>query len=151
MDNVVIDFAGPGDLEAMADLLTELFTQEQDFVPDRDKQKRGLRLILDNPALGRLFALREGGKVLGMANLLITVSTAEGATVAILEDVIVSAEQRGRGLGRRLLDHVIAWAGQAGMARITLLTDSDNYRAQATYWRLGFVPSGMRVMRRPMA
>jgi GNAT superfamily N-acetyltransferase len=148
MHDISIDFARPGDVEAMADLLTELFTQEQDFQPDRDKQRRGLQLILENPAMGRLFVLRAGSQVVGMANVLITVSTAEGAPVALLEDVIVSAGYRGRGLGRQLLEQVIAWAGAAGMARITLLTDSDNYRAQATYGRLGFALSGMRVMRR---
>lgn len=150
MHDISIDFAQPGDLEAMADLLAELFAQEQDFQPDRDKQRRGLQMILDNPAMGRLFAMRVGGKVAGMANVLITVSTAEGAPVALLEDVIVSAGSRGRGLGRRLLEHVIDWASSAGMARITLLTDADNFRAQATYGRLGFSLSGMRVMRRPM-
>lgn len=151
MHDISIDFARPGDLDAMADLLTELFTQEQDFQPDRDKQRRGLRLILENPAMGRLFTLRVGGKVAGMANVLTTISTAEGAPVALLEDVIVSADYRGRGLGRRLLEHVIAWAAAAGMGRITLLTDADNYRAQATYGRLGFVLSAMRVMRRKLS
>lgn len=73
-----IDFATAADLDALADLLAELFTLESDFVAERDKQLRGLRLILDNPALGRLFALRVDGRVAGMANALITVSTAEG-------------------------------------------------------------------------
>lgn len=150
MKDISIDFAQRGDVEAMADLLAELFAQEQDFRPDRGKQRRGLQLILDNPAMGRLFVLRAGGRVAGMANVLITISTAEGAPVALLEDVIVGTAYRGRGLGRRLLEHVVDWAGSAGMARITLLTDADNYRAQATYSRLGFALSGMRVMRRAL-
>lgn len=150
MQDISIDFARAGDLEAMAGLLSELFTQEQDFQPDSEKQLRGLQLILENPAMGRLFVLRVDGDVAGMANMLITVSTAEGAPVALLEDVIVSAGYRGRGLGRRLLEHVVEWCAAAGMARITLLTDSDNYRAQATYGRLGFALSGMRVMRRKL-
>ena len=79
------------DLEALADLLAELFTLESDFRPERDKQLRGLRLILDNPQIGRLFVLRVDQKVAGMANALITVSTAEGRSVVLLEDVIVKA------------------------------------------------------------
>lgn len=151
MQDVSIDFARPGDLEALAGLLAELFTQEADFRPDPDRQRRGLQLILDHPERGRLFVLRVGGRVAGMANGLITISTAEGAKVMLLEDVIVSAHYRGRGLGRRLIEHVMAWAREAGMARITLLTDADNYRAQATYGRLGFQLSAMRVMRRSLA
>ena len=140
-----------GDLEQLADLLAELFTLESDFRPDREKQLRGLRLILDNPALGRLFVLRDQGRVIGMANLLFTVSTAEGCRVAVLEDVIVHGEHRGRGLGRRLVEHVLAWAGTNGMARVTLLADRDNEAALAFYRRLGFGPSQMVVLRRRLA
>ena len=103
---IEISPAEHGDLDQLADLLAELFTLESDFRPDREKQLRGLRLILDSPALGTLFVLRDQGRVAGLANLLITVSTSEGCRVAVLEDVIVRNEYRGKGLGRRLVEHV---------------------------------------------
>lgn len=143
-----ISQAERGDLDQLAGLLAELFTLESDFRPDREKQLRGLRLILDNPALGRLFVLRDQDRVAGMASVLITVSTAEGCRVAVLEDVIVRGEYRGRGLGRRLVEHVLAWAGAAGMARVTLLADRDNEAALEFYRKLGFGPSQMVVLRK---
>lgn len=136
------------DLDQLADLLAELFTLENDFCPDREKQLQGLRLILDNPALGRLFVLRDQDRVAGMANLLITVSTAEGCRVAVLEDVIIGNEYRGKGLGRRLVEHVLAWAKTDGMTRITLLADRDNKTALGFYRKLGFEYSQMVVLRR---
>lgn len=136
------------DLDQLADLLAELFTLENDFCPDREKQLHGLRLILDNPALGRLFVLRDQDRVAGMANLLITVSTAEGCRVAVLEDVIIGNEYRGKGLGRRLVEHVLAWAKTDGMTRITLLADRDNKTALGFYRKLGFEYSQMVVLRR---
>ena len=145
--NIQIDLAQAADLPALADLLAELFTLEADFRPDRAKQLRGLRLIVDNPQIGRLFVLRVDGAVAGMANALITVSTAAGAPVLLLEDVIVSATQRGKGLGRRLVEHVLAWATAAGMARVTLLADQDNAAALDFYARLGFERSAMTVLR----
>lgn len=148
MNDILVDFATYDDLPAMADLLYELFTLESDFQPERDKQLRGLRLILDTPALGRLFVLRCGDKVAGMANALITVSTARGAPVVLLEDVIVSRAFRGRGLGRRLVEHVCAWAKAAGMGRVTLLADQDNAPALAFYAELGFEESAMVVRRK---
>src|SRR5512143_102522 len=99
--SVRIDFATESDLPAMADLLHELFTLESDFRPEREKQIAGLKLILDTPAIGQLFVLRVDGEVAGMANALITVSTAQGTRVLLLEDVIVSKRFRGGGLGRR--------------------------------------------------
>lgn len=127
--NITIDFATAADLEALADLLAELFALESDFRPERRKQLRGLRLILDNPQIGQLFVLRVDQEVAAMGNALITVSTAEGRPVLLLEDVIVSAAWRGRGLGRRLVEHVLDWAASAGMPRATLLADCEKRRS----------------------
>lgn len=149
--NITIDVATAADLETLADLLAELFTLESDFRPERDKQLRGLQLILDNPQIGRLFVLRVGQEIAGMANALITVSTAEGRSVVLLEDVIVKAAFRGQQLGRRLVEHVLDWAAEEGMPRVTLLADRDNTPALAFYERLGFAPSAMRVLRKTLS
>jgi GNAT superfamily N-acetyltransferase len=148
---VEICFASADYLPQLADLLAELFELESDFRPQRDKQLRALRMILDDPALGKLFVLRVGGKVAGMANALITVSTAEGGQVLLLEDVIVNKEYRGGGLGRRLVEHVMAWGREQGMTRITLLADHDNQAALDFYRKLGFASSHMTVLRKPLS
>jgi GNAT superfamily N-acetyltransferase len=145
-----INFATPDDLPQLADLLHDLFTLESDFRPEREKQLSGLRAILDNPVLGQLFVLRINGKVAGMANALITVSTAEGGRVLLLEDVIVNREYRGGGLGRKLVEHVLAWAKGQGMTRVTLLADRDNQTALDFYRRLGFTSSHMTVLRKAL-
>ena len=148
--NATIDFATADDLEPMADLLAELFTLESDFKPERRKQIAGLRLILNNREVGQLFVLRVDGRVAGMANALFTVSTAEGRRVILLEDVIVKSAYRGTGLGRRLVEHILAWAAANGLPRVTLLADKDNAPALAFYERLGFEHSAMRVLRKTM-
>ena len=142
-----IEFAGSADLEAMADLLGELFTLESDFTPDRAKQLAALRWILDHPDHGRLFVARDGDEVVGMANALVSVSTAEGGPVLILEDVILAACHRGGGHGRQLVEHVLHWAAGQGMSRVTLLADKDNRAALSFYARLGFEESALVVRR----
>jgi GNAT superfamily N-acetyltransferase len=146
--NFTVDFATSDDLPALADLLHELFTLEADFRPERAKQLAGLQLILDTPAIGQLFVLRAEGRVIGMANALLTVSTALGAPVVLLEDVIVSRAWRGQQLGRRLVQHVLDWAKARGLPRVTLLADHDNQAALAFYAKLGFEKSAMVVRRR---
>jgi GNAT superfamily N-acetyltransferase len=145
-----IDFATEADLPAMADLLYELFTLESDFKPERAKQIAGLKLILDTPQIGQLFVLRVDGQIAGMANALITVSTAQGTRVLLLEDVIVSGKFRAAGLGKKLVDHVCAWAKAEGMTRVTLLADKDNRSALAFYERIGFEASAMVVRRKAL-
>lgn len=106
-DGAVVAPADSRDLPALTALLGELFAREKDFVPDPEKQVRALRLILAHPEKGRLFVVRVDGKVVGMANALFAISTAEGGPVLLLEDVILSARYRGQGLGRRLVEHVL--------------------------------------------
>ena len=144
----VIDFATADDLPQLAVLLAELFALESDFQPETDKQLSGLRLILENPEMGRLFVIRDGANVVGMANALITISTAEGGRVLLLEDVIVSRDCRGSGLGRRLVEHVFDWAREQGITRVTLLADRDNHSALSFYRNLGFGSSFMTVLRK---
>lgn len=139
--------ATAADLPAMVALLGELFAQEHDFQPAPEKQRRGLEMLLERPEAGQLFVLRQGEAVLGMVNLLQTISTAEGAPVGILEDLIIAAPHRGQGLAKLLVHGVLDWARARGLARVTLLTDHDNLRAQAFYAGFGFQPSAMQVMR----
>lgn len=136
------------DIPALCELLDLLFTQEAEFTPDREAQLRGLRAIVDDPEVGSILVARDGDDVLGMVNLLWTVSTALGARVALLEDMVTRPEARGRGIGGELLEAAVRYARDQGCRRITLLTDADNDRAQAFYRHHGFVESPMLPFRR---
>lgn len=143
-----LDQARDGDLLQLVELLGILFTQEAELSPDPDKQRLALELILADQARARVYVARVGHRVVGMAALHFTVSTAEGGKTAWLEDCIVHPDYRRRGIGHALLTYVLEQARAAGATRVTLLTDGDNERAQALYKRLGFAPSSMLAMRR---
>lgn len=143
-----IDLAGPKDLPAMVELLNELFSIEEEFTPNPIAQERGLRLLLDTPQLGRLFVLKKAGKAIGMASVLYTVSTAKGGLAGVLEDVIIAAEYRRLKLGRRLIDHVRAWAATQGLVRLTLLADRNNDAALNFYEKEGFARADSMVVYR---
>ena len=147
MEEPHIEQATLEDLPQLTDLLFELFTMEGDFKPDRARQMRGLRLILEQPSRGRIFVLRHNGTIFGMINLLFTISTAEGGFVILLEDVIMHRDYRGQGHGRKLLQHVIDYAKKKDFARITLLTARLNERSHGFFASFGFTPSKMIPMR----
>jgi len=136
------------DLPELTDLVMSLFEIEEDFVPDREKQRHGLKLILEQPSRGRIFVVRSEHKLIGMVNLLFTISTAEGGFVILMEDVIILPEHRGQGYGGLLLGHVIDFARQKDFKRITLLTDKINEESQHFFQRHGFFHSHMIPMRR---
>jgi GNAT superfamily N-acetyltransferase len=147
MEQTVIEPATLEDLPVLTDLLVDLFTQEADFAPDRAKQMRGLQLLIEQPNRGRIFVLRNNGRILGMINLLFTISTAEGGFVILLEDLVVQREFRGQGFGDRLLQYAIDFAKMKNFHRITLLSDRIEEGAQSFFKKHGFVESNMIPMR----
>jgi ribosomal protein S18 acetylase RimI-like enzyme len=135
------------DVPQMVALLGKLFDHEAEFTPNAPKQEAALKMILADAKLGRLYVARDGAKVVAMASLLYTVSTAEGGKAALFEDLVVHEDHRQQGIGAKLLEYVIGQARADGVLRLTLLTDMQNEQAQALYRRLGFVGSPMKPMR----
>src|SRR5213082_2455319 len=146
-EKVVIEPATEADLDELSQMLGELFAQESDFRPDKEKQLRGLRLIFEQPSRGRVFVLRRDGAIVGMINLLFTISTAEGGFVILLEDLVVHKQFQGHGYGKKLLQHAIDFAKQKNFLRVTLLTDRPENLAQEFFRHHGFVESSMIPMR----
>jgi len=135
------------DIPQLCELLGMLFAQEAEFRPDSETQARGLHEILGFPERGRILVLRGEDSLLGMVNLLFTVSTALGGRVALLEDMVVRPAHRGSGAGSLLLRAAVDSARANGCARITLLTDRSNESAQRFYLRHGFILSEMIPLR----
>ena len=146
-EKVVIEPATEADLDELSELLGELFAHESDFRPNKEKQLRGLRLIFEQPNRGRVFVLRRNGAIVGMINLLFTISTAEGGFVILLEDLVIHKQCQGKGYGAMLLKHAIEFARQKHFLRITLLTDRPENVAQEFFRKHGFHDSSMIPMR----
>ena len=130
------------DLERLVGLLDLLFTIEADFRPDPARQQQGLALLLDDERARVLVAERADG-VVGMCTGQLVVSTAEGGPALLVEDVVVDADHRGRGVGRALLAALADWASSRGVRRLQLLADGTNGPALAFYDRLGWLATAL--------
>jgi N-acetylglutamate synthase-like GNAT family acetyltransferase len=136
------------DLSALTELVMNLFALSGDFSPDREVQKRGLQLILEQPNRGRIFVVRNHDQIFGMVNLLFTISTARGGFVILMEDVVIHPDHRGQGYGTMLVDYVVDFAKKKHFKRITLLTDRISAESQEFFTKMGFDYSNMIPMRR---
>lgn len=143
-----IEIARESDIDALIELLALLFEQEVEFTPDPQRQRQGLSVIIHNPKVGEIIILKDEARIIGMVNLLYTISTALGARVAWLEDMVIHPDYRNSGAGTLLIESAMRHAQQQGCLRITLLTDRDNCAAQRFYERNGFHRSIMVPMRR---
>ncbi len=147
-DEIVVRPANEADIESLVRLLGELFAIEQDFRPDRERQRRGLALMLAERRACCVLVAEHGGAVVGMATAQLVISTAQGAPSAWIEDVVVARAARGRGVGRRLIEAVVERAGELGATRCQLLADRENVPALGFYAHLGWSRTQLICLRR---
>ena len=140
---VEISIACENDIPALCILLEILLSQELEFKPNVEAQRRGLLRIIKDPNTGFILVAKVNDLTIGMVNILWSVSTALGERVAILEDMVVSADYQGSGVGSQLIEVAIKEAKKQSCKRITLLTDASNEIAQMFYQKHGFTQSTM--------
>lgn len=124
--------ATPGDVDDLADLLGTLFEIETEFVIDREKQTRGLGMLLENGA-SVIHCAEITGAVVGMCSAQCLVSTAMGGLSVLVEDLVVHEDHRGKGIGTLLLASLETWAREQGAMRLHLLADMQNKQAKTFY------------------
>jgi len=71
--------------------------------------------------------------MVGFSTIYFCYSSALAKPVAVLNDLFVTAEQRGKGYGRVLIKHAAAYAGKLGIERLQWLTAENNVTAQKAY------------------
>lgn len=135
------------DMDAMVGLLEALFSIEKDFVFNAARHRAGLELLLRSSSASVLVADMDGEAV-GMCTGQLVVSTVEGGDAALVEDMIVREDVRGRGLGRQLLDAVTEWAHGHGAHRLQLLADVDNIPALGFYKHAGWRSTALICLRK---
>ncbi len=135
---VVIEQAGSSDIPELVGLLAALFSIEQDFKPDTERQIRGLAGVLASPNACIMVDRTSQGEASAMCSAQLVFSTAEGAHSAWIEDMVVHQAWRRRGIGRQVLQAVLTWASERGATRAQLLADLDNQPALDYYQHLGW-------------
>ncbi|MCX6074898.1 MAG: GNAT family N-acetyltransferase [Campylobacterales bacterium] len=137
--------ANYNDISAMAQLLSELFTIEDDFVIDTNKQICGLQLLLQHSDTIVLVA-ETSEHLIGMVSMQPLISTAMGEWVGLIEDMIVTSDFRRMGIGKLLLGAMIEESKRLGYGRLALGADIRNESAIAFYRTFGFETSNMGLM-----
>ena len=99
-----------------------------------------------------LYVAEEEGEILGAFALLIMDNLAHsGAPSGVVEDVVVRADQRGRGIGKRMMEFALERCREAGCYKMTLSSNLQREQAHRFYDSLGFERHGysFRVLLRP--
>ncbi len=90
------------------------------------------RLVGDTPHyLG--YVAEEDREVVGMVTVVVHDYTWSTAPAGLLHDLYVKPEARGGGIGRALIDEVIALGRDEGWSRVYWMTKEDNSTARRLY------------------
>jgi GNAT superfamily N-acetyltransferase len=90
---------------------------------------------------GAFFVIRQNGRVVGSVGV-----ERLGESSAELHRLYLDADLRGRGLGRALVEAVMAWCRAEGIVRLLLWSDTRFDRAHVLYERMGFRRTGERAL-----
>lgn len=139
--------ASAEDLSGMVDLLEQLFSIETDFVPNRELQSKGLKLLLKSDSACLLVA-HLGNDIVGMCSGQILISTAEGGPALFVEDLVVHENWRGQAIGTMLIEHLERFAKSRGITRLQLLADRGNSPALKFYEKNGWSMNSLICLRK---
>ncbi|BAH06683.1 GNAT family N-acetyltransferase [Clostridium kluyveri] len=121
--------ADQGDIEMMTQLLKVLFSIEEDFIFNEEKQRRGLESMLKDQENRCVFIAEYNGQIVGMVSGQALLSTAEGGISVVVENLIVKEVYRKRSIGKELLFKIEKWADLKKAKRLQLLAENDNFPA----------------------
>jgi ribosomal protein S18 acetylase RimI-like enzyme len=127
--------ATTGDLVAVRRLLGHLHEQPGDVA----WSSATWGCMLGDPNRTLLVAEDRGEFAVGTADVLVVPNlTHDGAPWALVENVVVDPQWRGRGVGRALLRHAVRVADDAGCYKLQLMSSNQRDGAHRFYERLGF-------------
>ncbi len=136
LPNVFTRPATEADLPAILSLHAEL--QPKDPPPVESEARAVFAEILQRPGL-EFVLLTDGDEVGGSIYVNVIPNLTRGLRpYAVIENVILRADLRGRGLGRQLMAAALDLARDAGCYKVMLLTGSSNPDTHAFYRSCGF-------------
>lgn len=152
MGDVTIRLATATDEVAVLDLLEQLFEPPGRTPVDytRERARAHFRKYLAHADAGVLLA-EGGGQAVGLASVYVDIPSMRYGLRCWVEDLVVDKSQRGRGVGRRLLDAATAWARDHGCSHLELDSGMGRKDAHRFYLAQGMTQSGLSFSRQIQA
>ena len=146
-DWLLVRPAVPGDADALVSLGQDVAAEEQLWLTydrNRGDERRNVRGVQRDPNVAIFVAETPGG----IAGRLSIARDRHPYSPHVAEvGLMVSADQRRRGIGSALMEEALKWARSAGITKVELEVFPHNAPAIALYRKLGFEEEGTRRKR----
>lgn len=139
------DPARPEDVAAILPMMRDFYAIDA-YPFDEAIARRALDDLVRDPALGRVWLIREGGATIGYLVLTFGYSIEFHGRDAFLDELFIVQERRGRGLGTAAMRFLDETCPALGVHTLHLEVERYNAAAQALYRRFGFRDSDRYLM-----
>lgn len=127
--------ARPEDEPAIVALMEQLGAADGGTVGPGLKARFTQLLALNHHAL---WVAETEAAVVGLVTASLRPTLYHSGPSALIDELVVDARTRGRGVGRGLIEAVVTWASEHGASEVEVSTEMGNEAAQAFYCRCGF-------------
>lgn len=129
----------------LIEALNRLIPQLDPTVPVPDIH--ALSRIVNSPS-SKVFVVEEKGKIIATATLVIF-EVATGRKVW-LEDLVVESSLRRKGIGEKLVRHILDYAKEEGIERVDLTSNTQRLAAHQLYKKVGFAQRESNIFRKKL-
>ncbi len=144
---ITIRDATTADIDSIAANNAAMALETENRLLDPEIVREGVAAALADRSKGRYFVAVADGRVVGQIMHTYEWSDWRNGCFWWLQSVYVAPDARGRGVFRRLFEHLREIArSQPEVCGVRLCVERDNARAQQTYRSCGLVDSGYFVM-----
>ena len=149
-DNISFKIATEADADTLVNFIRKYY--EFDHIPFHEHEIRtGLPPFLKDSTLGRAWLVLNAGNIIGYTILTFSFDLELGGRLATITDLYFEEPHRGKGLGRRTLNHIEEFCRSSGILALELRVEKNNPRAFALYQKFGFrtydrIPMSKRIM-----
>ncbi|MEU0830599.1 GNAT family N-acetyltransferase [Streptomyces sp. NPDC056231] len=142
MSDLEIRPAAPTDIPAVVAMLADdPLGAQRESPDDLAPYHSAFQRLADDPNQHLVVALREGSVVGTLQLTVIPGLSRRGSTRSIIEGVRVHADERGSGLGTRLIQWAVDESRRQNCQLVQLTSDATRTDAHRFYERLGFTAS----------
>jgi GNAT superfamily N-acetyltransferase len=128
-----------GDLDAVVSLLDQLGEVTSTGSPvEAHSVHRTYELMVRFPDVYKNYVAVEHSRIVGLISLVFYKTLLHEGGTALINELVVSGRERGRGIGAQLVKAGIAAAREYGMDQIEVGTESGNRDAHHFYKHIGF-------------
>ena len=124
------------------------FYQHFSYPWDDETKRKALLQLLDDPMAGQVWLVFLNEELVGYVILSYYFSLEYNGRTAVIDELYISPDYRGRGIGKETLQQICNFAGDHGLTALHLESELTNVRATALYKKLGFVSKGRMFMTR---